>query len=197
MDLVTEVRMHFSVHSIMLTGSPKYMEPQLFLDPVSAASSHRPPASITLPQQCHTNLVDRLVPILYTKDYDNLLPNKGRTTLEIINILINALFIPLKRSSVREAAILTGSLDHNFHLHMYALGELLQYESLKTAARTKLLNFLNESLQQPTLASLGNLADCVNSCFAPHSSLDRWCIDEDGAMQQMIVAAVLHGENTS
>ena len=98
---------------------------------------------------------------------------------------------------MREAAILTGSLDHDFHLHMHALGEQLQYESLKTAARAKLLYFLNESLQQPTLASLGNLADCVNAWFAPHNSPGRWCIDEDGAMQQMIVAAVLYGENIS
>ncbi|KAJ4984494.1 hypothetical protein SVAN01_10046 [Stagonosporopsis vannaccii] len=181
----------------MLDGGPKYLDDQVFLDALGQTMKQNLPISITLPHKCDPILMDRLVTFLYTTDYNSLPPNKGRTTVEIIELFENAFFVPTYRSSVREAAILTGNPDHTFHLHMFALGEQLKYNALKTVARAKLLQVLTVSLQQPTLSSLGVRAHCVNACFAPLDSPDRWCIDEDSALQQMIVAVVLYCENRS
>lgn len=61
-----------------------------------------------------------------------------------------------------------------------------------TVAKDKLWDLLARTMHCTTaIASLGLLQDCVDACFPAVEFAVRVCSDENGALQQMIVAAVL------
>lgn len=64
-----------------------------------------------------------------------------------------------------------------------------------TVTKDKLWDLLARTMHCTTaITSLGLLQDCVDACFPAVESALRVCSDEDGALQQMIVAAVLSYE---
>jgi hypothetical protein len=77
-----------------------------------------------------------------------------------------------------------------FHLRMYALGEELDYDRLKSAVHAKLFQLLLVLKGQ----SVAAVKEVVEATFAPPGDLARSCKDEDGALQQLAVATVLAHE---
>lgn len=85
---------------------------------------------------------------------------------------------------------LEGIRDYAFHLRMYALAEELDWDALKSASHAKLFDAVIANNQRCTIT----LTELVKATFAPPGDAARTCKDEDGALQQLAVAAVLTHE---
>ena len=78
---------------------------------------------------------------------------------------------------------------------MLALAERLRYTALESYVRDKPWDILY-GIMRPSIAMGARwiLRECVDACFAALGSDARICADEDGLLQQAVVAAVLAHE---
>ncbi|KAH6612651.1 hypothetical protein C7974DRAFT_476475 [Boeremia exigua] len=202
--LVTENGVQFMIHSVIVAGGPKYLEKRCFPQHVSEATGLKPlskgnsklkqatqpstPTWIKMPPECDALLVDRLISFLYTKDYDIKIAAKASQLCDGPYDLTNASFVPNQTPTSMPHF---GEARHMFHIQMYALGERLQYEALMTVARARLWGSLDIIMHEPDLqTSVGLLQECVEACV-PTDTTVPVCWDEDGMLQQLIVAAIL------
>jgi hypothetical protein len=103
----------------------------------------------------------------------------------------NATLIPDANPPTPATTALVDIRDYMFHIRMYSLGEELDYDALKAAAHAKLFQILLIAKRQTVAA----LKEVVEATFAPPGDVARICKDEDGALQQLVVAAVLAHES--
>ncbi|KAG9196321.1 hypothetical protein G6011_01442 [Alternaria panax] len=147
-NLITAAGVEFQVHSIMLIGGSKALQEGLFPggdEPKSAK-------------------------FLYTSDYKFLPGSEGDQLKQSTFEFYHATLIPNKLSPSPATIALVDTIEYAYHLHIYALAEELDYETLKSAAHAKL------------------------TIFAPFGTAERICKDENGSLQQLVVAAVLAQE---
>ncbi|KAF1945462.1 DUF396-domain-containing protein [Clathrospora elynae] len=151
-----------------------------------------PPTFVSLPCHFHPILMDRVVKFIYTSDYE-FGPSGIRELKQKDSGFHTASLIPETDSPTAATNALVGIRDYAFHLRMHALGEELDYDALKTASSAKLAHLLVILyLQFPSA-----LKDAVDATFAPAEDAARICKDEDGALQQVVVAAVIAHEGKS
>ncbi|KAH6866699.1 transmembrane adaptor Erv26-domain-containing protein [Alternaria rosae] len=148
-----------------------------------------PPEFVNLPPHFHPILVDRIVNFIYTSDY--LVVQDGTKQLIQKNFkFYHATVVPDINPPTAATTALVDIHDCTFHLHMYALAEELEYDALKSAAHTKLVQlFVNVRNETPSA-----IKDAINATFAPLGSPSRICKDGDGMLQQLIIAGVLAHE---
>ncbi|KAI4624924.1 uncharacterized protein J4E87_005405 [Alternaria ethzedia] len=185
-NLITAAGVEFKVHSIMLIGGPKALQEGLF---PGGATIPNPPEFVNLPPHFHPILMDRIVNFIYTSDY--LVVRDGSKQLIQKNFkFYHATVIPDVNPPTAATTALVDIHDYTFHLHMYALAEELDYDALKSAAHTKLVQlFITVRNETPSA-----IKDAINATFAPLGSPSRICKDEDSMLQQLVVAAVLAHE---
>jgi hypothetical protein len=146
---------------------------------------------VNLPAHFHPILVDRVVNFIYTSDYDFDPASKGIIELKSENFNFhNATFIPTDNPPSPAVTALVGIQNYMFHLHMYALAEELNYDALKAVAHSKLVEMLVTRRGRLPCA----LKDVVDATFAPPGTAARVCKDDDAALQNFAVAAVLAHE---
>lgn len=105
----------------------------------------------------------------------------------------NATHVPNADASTPAVDALSGVDCQIFHLHMYALGEELDYEALQSAAYAKLVMWL--VTMGGRSSSISILKDFVDATFAPTGSDRRICKDDNDELQHLAVAAVLAHES--
>jgi hypothetical protein len=129
-----------------------------------------------------------LVSFIYTSDY-HLHPL--RRDLRELNqedfSFFNASFIPADDPPSPAVTALVGMHHDMLDLHMYALAEELDYPALKTVSLAKLTSayVLSHKRSPPFLKYL------VDATFAPLGTPTRICKDENGALQNLAVAAII------
>ncbi|CBX90318.1 hypothetical protein IAQ61_001813 [Plenodomus lingam] len=188
-NLITAAGVEFKVHSTMLIGGAKTLQDELFS---SDALRSDPPKHVILPPHFHPILMDRIVNFIYTSDYTiSTSRAKPITKLSAQNFTFhNATFIPPIEPPTPAMIALAGIQDCIFHLHIYHLGEDLQYPSLKSAAYAKLTDLLiRQRGRDPSV-----LKETVDAVFAAPGSSTRICADEDSVIQQLVVAAAIGHE---
>jgi hypothetical protein len=128
--------------------------------------------------------------LVYTSDYGFTSSSTDRH-LEKSNFkFYNATLIPDVNPPAPAVTALVGCQDYKFYLHMYALGEELDYEALKTATHAKLCAWLVQRHNYTPSA----VKEVIEATFAPPGDASRMCKDENGALQQLVVASVLSHE---
>lgn len=126
---------------------------------------------------------------VYTSDY--LVVRDGSKQLCQKNFkFYHANLIPNINSPTAATTALVDIHDYTFHLHMYALGEELDYDALKSAAHSKLVQLFVHVRNETSSA----IKDAISATFAPLGSPPRICKDEDGMLQELVVAGVLAHE---
>lgn len=127
---------------------------------------------------------------VYTSDYD-FDPTSPAKQLTKSNFNFhNASFIPTANPPSPATVALAEIRDYTYHLHMYALGEDLDYQALKSAAHTKLVEILvRQRGRDPA-----TFKDLVGSVFASPASPLRICNDADGILAQLVLAALIAHE---
>ncbi|KAL1793371.1 hypothetical protein ACET3X_008353 [Alternaria dauci] len=151
--------------------------------------SPSPPSFVNLPSHFHPILVDQVVSFIYTSDYKFFPGLKGDQLKQSTVKFHHATLIPNEDSPSPATVALVGIVEHAYHLHIYALAEELDYDALKSAAHAKLVGSLIFRTFAPDL-----LMEIIKTIFAPAGTAERICRDEDGALQQLVVAAVLAHE---
>ncbi|KAI8935919.1 hypothetical protein NX059_007427 [Plenodomus lindquistii] len=188
-NLITAAGVEFKIHSIMLIGGSKMLQDGLF----PGGEMHPdPPKHVNLPPNFHPILTDRIVNFIYTSDYDfdtSTSKNVTQLTQENFNFH-NCTFIPDAQPPAPATVALAGVRDFMFHLHIYALGEELQYPSLLSAAHAKLIEILIRRHNR----SASNFKDIIEAVFSAPGSPSRICVDEEGILQQLVIAAVIAHE---
>jgi hypothetical protein len=186
--LVTAAGVLFKVHSTMLIGGPKALEDGIF---PGGLTQQDPPAHVNLPPHHHPILVDRAVTFLYTSDYQFDPISNTSDELKPVNFsFYNATFVPADSPPSPAVAAMLGVRKHIFHLCMYALAEELVYPALKASAYDVLTHLfvIRRGMSVLTLKS------AIEAAFAPPGDAARICKDEDGAIQNAIVASVITHE---
>ncbi|KAB2101101.1 hypothetical protein AG0111_0g11084 [Alternaria gaisen] len=184
--LITVAGVEFQVHSIMLIGGSKALQEGLF--PGGAMSPNRP-GCVNLPAHFHPILVDRIVNFIYTSDYRFLPGSEGGQLKQTTFKFYHATLIPNEIPPSPATVALVGIAEYAYHLHIYALAEELDYNTLRSAAHAKLVELLVFRSSNPEV-----LKEAIKTILAPTETAERICKDEDGALQQLVVAAVLAQE---
>ncbi|KAF2854656.1 hypothetical protein T440DRAFT_551734 [Plenodomus tracheiphilus IPT5] len=187
--LVTAAGVEFKFHSVMLIEKS---DTDLLHKMVHADA----PKHVDLPLNFHPILMDRIVSFVYTSDYA-IDPSSSSPSAKPVTQLTNenfnfhnSTFVPAAHPPSPATIALVGVRDCMFHLHMYSLGEQLNYPSLKSSAHGKLVEILIPR-RGCYPAALKEVTDAV--FCAPDSPL-RLCADEDGVLQQLVVASVIGHE---
>ncbi|CAA9962335.1 Erv26 multi-domain protein [Pyrenophora teres f. maculata] len=150
------------------------------------------PEFLNLPAHFHPILIDRIVDFIYTSDYHFCPADDDVTKLKQKDFVFHhATLLPaVNANKSAMAAALVGIRDYEFHLRMYALAEELDWDALKSAAYAKLFGAVDAQYPRST----ETLTELVKATFTPPGGAARMCKDEDGALQQLVVAAVLTHE---
>jgi hypothetical protein len=111
--------------------------------------------------------------IVYTSDYSFLGDSRKQLTHQNFRFY-HATVIPDASPLNAATTGLVGIRDYAFHLHMYALGEELDYDALKTAAHAKLAQTLVNAHNETPSA----IHDAIDATFWPSDSPARICKDE-------------------
>ncbi|EFQ85416.1 hypothetical protein PTNB73_03236 [Pyrenophora teres f. teres] len=150
------------------------------------------PEFLNLPAHFHPILIDRIVDFIYTSDYHFCPADDDVTKLKQKDFVFHhATLLPaINANKSAMAAALVGIRDYEFHLRMYALAEELDWDALKSAAYAKLFGAVDAQYPRST----ETLTELVKATFTPPGGAARMCKDEDGALQQLVVAAVLTHE---
>jgi hypothetical protein len=137
----------------------------------------------------HELLTDCKISVVYTSEYQFV--NGGDKQLrQKVFKFYHATFTPDANPPTAAMTALVDMHDYAFHLHMYALAEELDYDAIKSTAHTKLVQLLvNVHNETPSA-----IEDVISATFNPLGSPSRICKDEDGILQQLVVAAVLAHE---
>jgi hypothetical protein len=186
--LVTAAGVLFKVHSTMLVRGPKALEDNIFPGRLAQQDS---PAHVNLPAHHHPILVNRAVTFMYPSDYqfdpasnasEELKPDKFS--------FYNATFVPADSPPSPAVAAMLVVRKHIFHLCMYALAEELAYPALRASA----YDVLTHLFVMRRGMSVSTLESAIEAAFAPPGDAARICKDEDGAIQNAIVASVIAHE---
>lgn len=127
--------------------------------------------------------------IVYTSDYRFIPGSEGGQLRQTTFKFYHATLIPNEIPPSPATVALVGIAEYAYHLHIYALAEELDYNTLRSAAHAKLVELLVFRSSNPEV-----LKEAIKTIFAPTGSAERICEDEDGALQQVVVAAVLAQE---
>ncbi|KNG49126.1 ww domain-containing protein [Stemphylium lycopersici] len=199
-SLITAAGVEFQVHSALLVGGSKTLQEGLFPGGVNTPTYF----IVSMPGTCaadddflirsackpsnsaNIRSVNPTPLAVYTSDYE-FVPQPS-TQLKQSNFkLYHATHIPDTNPPLPTTTALIGTRDYEFHLHMYALAEELDYPALKSVAHVKLVDTLIEQHKQtPTVVK-----EAIDSTFSPLDNAKRICKDEDGILQQVVVAAVI------
>ncbi|CAI9635294.1 unnamed protein product [Alternaria burnsii] len=153
------------------------------------AMSPNRPSCVHLPAHFHPILVDRIVNFIYTSDYRFIPGSEGGQLKQTTFKFYHATLIPNEIPPSPATVALVGIAEYAYHLHIYALAEELDYNTLRSAAHAKLVELLVFRSSNPEV-----LKEAIKAIFAPTGSAERICEDEDGALRQVVVAAVLAQE---
>ena len=127
--------------------------------------------------------------IVYTSDYRFLPGSEGGQLKQTTFKFYHATLIPNEIPPSPATVALVGIAEYAYHLHIYALAEELDYNTLRSAAHAKLVELLVFRSSNPEV-----LKEAIKTILAPTGTAERICKDEDGALQQLVVAAVLAQE---
>ncbi|KAF1836578.1 hypothetical protein BDW02DRAFT_493360 [Decorospora gaudefroyi] len=185
--LITACGVEFNIHSVLLIGGSKMLQEGVFPGGTMPPS---PPTFVHLPERFHPILVDRIVSFIYTSDYAFGPRGVGHVLEQKDFEFKNATLIPDGSSPTAATPTLVGIHGFAFHFRIYALAEEMEYDALKSAAHHKLVNILvQQHKKSPFL-----LKELVNVTFAPSVEVGRICKDEDGVLQQVVIAAIIAHE---
>ncbi|KAF2708567.1 hypothetical protein K504DRAFT_467821 [Pleomassaria siparia CBS 279.74] len=176
--IITSNCVEFKIHSAMIVGGPRQLEDYVFS---RGATGQNPRSSVTLPAHMIPVCVDALVHFLYQSAYS--FENGSVSTYR------HATVVPENVDPIADA-IEAGMNNLKFHMHMYALGEELEYSDLKAVAHGHLVGIV----MQKGALMIGPLKNFVDLAYGYLPYDRRVCRDDDHAIRNLAVVSVIFHE---